>query len=256
MPLNESRNAIEFLKHDHREVESLFAELEASDDDARKLELGRTICTELLVHTQIEEELFYPAARDALPGERRDMIAEATVEHGSLKRLIAEIDGSGPGEELFDARLKVLKEYVQHHVREEEQELMPAVERTEVDLDALGTELAERKQALKQDIERMPRPRSGTRTIAVPKRAAATSARGAQRRTAARPARGGAAKKAARKATAKKSGAKKAAARKGAAGKSHAAKPKRAAARKHAAPTKSSSTRKRAQARRSRAGRG
>jgi hypothetical protein len=174
MPLNESRNAIELLKHDHREVESLFAEFEAESSDERKIELGRTICMELMVHTQIEEELFYPAAKQSLSDEEgQDLIAEAAVEHGSLKQLIAEIDGSSPGDEMFDARFTVLKEYVQHHVKEEENELMPEVERTDVDLEALGAQLAERKEELKS---RMERARAGNgRRISLPSAPASRS---------------------------------------------------------------------------------
>lgn len=169
MPLNESRNAIELLKHDHREVESLFAEMEAETSDQRKLELGRTICIELTVHAQIEEELFYPAAKEALPEERKALIGEATVEHASLKQLIADIDGSAPGDELFDARFKVLKEYVQHHVEEEEKELMPAVERTQIDLEALAEALAERKQSLEEALESSSSGPGRARRISLPK---------------------------------------------------------------------------------------
>ena len=113
---NQNRNAIELLKGDHREVESLFAQLKSESSGERQLELGRAICVGLMVHAQIEEELFYPAARKALPAQGKDLVAEATVEHASLKRLIADIDGSASGDELFDARFKVLEEYVWHHV--------------------------------------------------------------------------------------------------------------------------------------------
>lgn len=193
MPLNESRNAIELLKHDHREVESLFAEFEAESSDERKLELGRKICIELTMHARVEEELFYPAAKEVLPQEREDLVAEAAVEHGSLKQLISEIDGSSASDELFDARFTVLKEYVQHHVREEEDQLMPAIERTDVDLDALGTEIAARKEVLKHEVERA---RSGnTRKITLPKLAGGESRRGSGSRAGTSTGRGSAAGK-------------------------------------------------------------
>lgn len=150
---NQNRNAIELLKGDHREVESLFAQLKSESSGERQLELGRAICVGLMVHAQIEEELFYPAARKALPTQGKDLVAEAAVEHASLKRLIADIDGSASGDELFDARFKVLEEYVRHHVKEEEDELMPAVERSEVDLEGLGDQLAERKEELDRKME-------------------------------------------------------------------------------------------------------
>src|SRR5690242_204873 len=118
------KDAIDLLKQDHREVETLFREFESTDDDARKVELAETICAELAVHAEIEEKIFYPAAREALPDDKQDLVAEATVEHASLKKLIADIDGSSPRDELFEANVKVLSEYVKHHVREEETELM------------------------------------------------------------------------------------------------------------------------------------
>ncbi|HJU27503.1 MAG TPA: hemerythrin domain-containing protein [Rhodanobacteraceae bacterium] len=141
-------NAIELLKQDHREVESMFKQLEAEDESRGKIEIAQHICLSLIVHSTIEEEIFYPAARQALDEEDREMVAEANVEHASLKQLIADIGGSGAQDEMLDARLTVLKEYVQHHVREEEQELMPAVKKTDLDLDTLGGKLMQRKQAL------------------------------------------------------------------------------------------------------------
>ena len=176
------KDAIDLLKEDHREVESLFRELESSDDDARKVELAQTICAELTVHAKIEEEIFYPAAQQALPGDKEDLVAEAKVEHTSLKKLIADIDGSSPRDELFDANLKVLSEYVKHHVREEETELMPAVRRTNVDLVALGERLVERKEALKAS-QRQPARRGSSNRVRVPMpaqtRAGRSSGRGA-----------------------------------------------------------------------------
>ncbi|MBO9662874.1 hemerythrin domain-containing protein [Dokdonella sp.] len=241
MPLNENRNAIELLKHDHRKVDALFAEMESESSDERKLELGRTICIELTVHTRIEEELFYPAAKEALPEKKADLIAEADVEHGSLKRLIADIDGSAIGDELFEARFTVLKEYVQHHVKEEENELMPAVERTEIDLDALGEQLAERKQALERELQAAPARSSGrARRISLPAPRA--------RRAAAKKTRRPATKKSAHRAAATK---KRAPASKRA---SAASRKTTRQARKSAAPAKTS-TRKRAQARRARGSR-
>jgi hemerythrin superfamily protein len=141
-------NAIELLKHDHREVESMFKQLDAEEESRGKIEIAQQICLALIVHAEIEEEIFYPAARGALDEEDREMVSEAKVEHSSLKQLIDQIGGSGPQDQMFEARLTVLKEYVQHHVKEEENELMPAVKKTELDLDELGEELMERKQAL------------------------------------------------------------------------------------------------------------
>lgn len=174
MPSNQT-NAIELLKHDHREVEELFSQFEGENAAEMKVELARKICTELEIHARIEEELFYPAAREELPEDEQTMVAEAAVEHASLKMLIGEIDGTGPDDPLFDARMTVLQEYVKHHVREEEQELMPAIERAgEVDLDQLGQQLAARKQQLKDKL-REPASASENRKVKLAKLPAARS---------------------------------------------------------------------------------
>lgn len=147
MPGKES-NAIELLKHDHREVESMFKQFDAEEDSRSKSEIAQHICLSLIVHGEIEEELFYPAAQRALDGEDRNLVSEAKVEHMSLKRLIGDISGSSPGDEMFEARMVVLKDYVQHHVHEEEHELMPQMKKADIDLDTLGSRLTERKQQL------------------------------------------------------------------------------------------------------------
>jgi len=174
---NLNTDAVELLKQDHRAVESLFADFEATNKDERKVELAQKICMELTVHAQIEEELFYPEARRVLAEDQQDMISEATVEHGSLKRLIAAIDGSGPRDELFEANVKVLSEYVKHHVKEEENELMPAVRSTNADLGELGERLMERKQALKSHLESKVSGRRSTTKVQLPVMRARSPAR-------------------------------------------------------------------------------
>ena len=154
-------NAIELLKHDHREVESMFKQFDAEDESRSKAEIAQHICLSLIVHSEIEEELFYPAAQRALDDEDRDLVSEAKVEHMSLKRLIDDISGSGPADEMFEARMTVLKEYVKHHVHEEEHELMPQVKKSDVDLEALGSRLQERKQALIQEYRSYAEQQSG-----------------------------------------------------------------------------------------------
>jgi hemerythrin superfamily protein len=141
-------DAIDLLKRDHREVESLFAEFAKAADDSQRIELAQRICSELSIHARVEEELFYPAARDALGHDEASLVYEANVEHAGLKQLIGEIDGSSVDNEMFAARMQVLKEYVQHHVREEEMRLMPSLRRTVINLDALGDSIAQRKQDL------------------------------------------------------------------------------------------------------------
>jgi hemerythrin superfamily protein len=145
-----SISAIELLKNDHREVDALFEEYEDLEDDATKAELAEKICKSLRVHTQIEEEIFYPAARKATGDE--DLLDEAIVEHAGAKHLIGEIESMEVGEDLYDAKIRVLGEQIRHHVREEEEELFPEVEASEVDLVGVGKELAERKMELMEEV--------------------------------------------------------------------------------------------------------
>lgn len=145
-------DAIEQLSADHKAVKALFKEYDAlvegeGDTDA-KLAVARQICTMLTVHARVEEEVFYPAARAALDDDV-DLIDEADVEHATAKDLIAQIeDGSPDDDELYDARVKVLGEYIDHHVKEEEGEIFPKVKKAKVDVRALGVETAARKALL------------------------------------------------------------------------------------------------------------
>ena len=139
-------SAIDLLEEDHREVEEFFDEYDELEDAGVKKQLAVKICTALQVHTALEEEIFYPAAREAI--EKPELIDEAIVEHASANQLIGEIENMKPGDELYDAKVKVLQEQVLHHVEEEEGELFPQVEASELDLDALGQKMAERKAAL------------------------------------------------------------------------------------------------------------
>jgi hemerythrin superfamily protein len=144
-------NAIDLLKNDHHEVEALFKDYEslAEGDGAPKDKraLSTQICGMLAVHAMIEEEIFYPAARAA--GVDRAMLAEAAVEHGSAKTLIADIGAADVADELYDARVKVLGEYIRHHVKEEEGELFPACRKAEkMDMEEIGARLQQRKDAL------------------------------------------------------------------------------------------------------------
>lgn len=142
----EQMSAIDLLEEDHREVEDLFDEFEKVEDVSAKEQLALKICMALQVHTRIEEEIFYPAARGAI--EKPELIDEAIVEHASAKQLISEIEDMKPGEELYDAKVKVLQEQVHHHVEEEEGELFPQVEASKLNLEAVGKKMAERKAAL------------------------------------------------------------------------------------------------------------
>jgi len=142
-------DAIKLLTKDHREVEALFKKFEeAKDDESEKADIVAQICDALSIHAEIEEEIFYPAARDALSEKGEDLLDEAEVEHAGIKSLVAQLEDAEPDDELYDAKVKVLTEYVKHHVKEEENELFPKVKKTDLDLDELGAEMFERKMEL------------------------------------------------------------------------------------------------------------
>ena len=145
-------NAIDLLKADHREVEGLFDEFESAEEDEQD-ELAVSICQKLTVHAQIEEEILYPAAKEVLEEDDKDLVNEAEVEHASAKDLIAKIEGMTSADESFKATVKVLSEYIKHHVKEEEQELFPSLEETELDLQDMGVQLANRKAELLAELE-------------------------------------------------------------------------------------------------------
>ncbi|MET0984151.1 MAG: hemerythrin domain-containing protein [Steroidobacteraceae bacterium] len=142
------QDAVTLLKGDHREVEGWFQEFEKARSDKRKVDLATRICTALKVHTQIEEEIFYPAFIEATQDE--DMHHEAVVEHDGAKKLIAQIEASGPDDDYYDAKVKVLSEMIKHHVKEEEQRggMFAEAKQSDMDLQALGERMSERKAAL------------------------------------------------------------------------------------------------------------
>uniref|UniRef100_B0T0A5 Hemerythrin HHE cation binding region protein n=1 Tax=Caulobacter sp. (strain K31) TaxID=366602 RepID=B0T0A5_CAUSK len=139
--------AITLLKKDHREVDGWFDEYEQLEADAEKLALFNKIALALKVHTRIEEEIFYPEERGQIED---DMLDEAYVEHDGAKKLIAEIEAMQPGDEYYDAKVKVLGEYIKHHVKEEEQPggLFAQAKKGDEDLDAMGERLKARKEEL------------------------------------------------------------------------------------------------------------
>jgi hemerythrin superfamily protein len=144
-------DAVDLLIADHKEVKALFKQYdklaEADGDAGEKQAIALQICVMLTAHATAEEELFYPAARAVL-GEDEDLVDEADVEHASAKELIAQIEAGTPGDPLYDAKVKVLGEYIDHHVKEEEGEMFPKVRKSDLDLDALGEEIAARKAEL------------------------------------------------------------------------------------------------------------
>lgn len=141
------QDAIALLRADHSKVTDLFEQFEKARDDARKQKLAQLICMELKIHTQIEEEIFYPATRDALPKDE-DLLDEAEVEHAGAKDLIAQIEAGSPSDDKWEAKVTVLSEYIKHHVKEEQNEMFPKVRKTQLDLKALGVQLTARKEEL------------------------------------------------------------------------------------------------------------
>ena len=127
-------------------MKTWFKQFESLEDDDEKQALADKICLALTVHTQIEEEIYYPATREAIDDD--DLLDEAEVEHASAKQLIAEIKAMKAVDRLFDAKVTVLGEYIEHHVEEEESEMFPESRDSDLDLKALGEQLAERKQEL------------------------------------------------------------------------------------------------------------
>ena len=165
-PKNE---AIAQLTADHARVKKLFKQYdrlaEAEASDKQRQELAAMICAELTAHATAEEEIFYPAARAAI--DEVDLVDEADVEHASAKDLIAQIEASSPSDDHYDAKVKVLGEYINHHVQEEEGEMFPKVRKAKVDTVALGEQLAARKEeimAQKSAPKASERPRAERRT--------------------------------------------------------------------------------------------
>lgn len=143
--------AVSLLKKDHREVEGWFDEYEQLESDAEKLALFNQIALALKVHTAIEEEIFYPEERGEVED---DMLDEAYVEHDGAKKLIAEIEAMKPSDEYYDAKVKVLGEYIKHHVKEEEQPggIFAQAKKGDEDLEAMGERMKARKEELMAEL--------------------------------------------------------------------------------------------------------
>ncbi len=140
------QDATIMLKADHKLVDGLFKQFEATNSDKKKKDIVENICRELTIHAQVEEEIFYPAVQKALSDH--ELVPEAYVEHASLKILIADLKGQEPDGDMYDAKVKVLSEYVKHHVKEEEKEMFPDVKDTKLDLVQLGALMSQRKTEL------------------------------------------------------------------------------------------------------------
>ena len=144
----DKQNALQLLSADHREVEELFEKFEKARGDDKKEQIARQICTELKIHAMIEEEIFYPALRGKISDDDLD---EAVVEHDGAKVLINDIEAGSPDADYYEAKVKVLQEQIEHHVKEEERQhdnIFSQARKTDVDLDALGEQMRARKMEL------------------------------------------------------------------------------------------------------------
>lgn len=144
-------NATDLLRRDHEKVKSLFKDFGDARDNSTKKAIVETALLELIVHAAVEEEIFYPAVRRATGAQ--ELIDEAAEEHHVAKLLIAELADMKPGDKGYDAKFMVLAESVKHHIEEEENEILPKLEKTDVDLEELGRELMQRKEELVEEIQ-------------------------------------------------------------------------------------------------------
>jgi hypothetical protein len=159
------QDALKLLAQDHREVEDLFEQFEEASGEGRKEKIARQICTELKIHAMIEEEIFYPALEGKID---EDDLKEAYVEHDGAKVLINDIEAGSPSDEFYDAKVKVLQEEIEHHVKEEEKQhgnIFQQARAADVDLEALGEQMAARKAELKQIAETQGLPPAETKTL-------------------------------------------------------------------------------------------
>jgi hypothetical protein len=161
-----AKDAISLLKADHRKVEDLFVKYQSAR--SKKSDIAHKISLELIIHTMIEEEIFYPACRAA--GVGSDMMDEANVEHDGAKVLIGELEQGSPDDDFYDAKVKVLSEEIKHHVKEEEKRggIFTEARKADIDLDALGTQLLARKKELQAQFEKSGLPKPVTLTMTAP----------------------------------------------------------------------------------------
>lgn len=165
MTEQQDTDATHLLAKDHRKVEELFEKYEKASGTEAKAKLANQICTELKIHTLIEEEIFYPALRGKIED---DLLDEAYVEHDGAKVLVNEIASGGPDEEFYDAKVKVLQEQIEHHVKEEEKQqgnMFQQARAADVDLNALGEQMIARKQELMLQAEQAGLPEAEPTTM-------------------------------------------------------------------------------------------
>jgi hemerythrin superfamily protein len=147
-----TRDAIAMLEADHKKVQKAFKDFETLKESGKKRDKATIVqqtCNDLTVHTKIEEEIFYPAVRKAIKDGA--VMDEATVEHAGAKSLIAQLKSMQPGDDLYDAKFTVLGANVNHHIKEEQNEMFPKVRKTKLDLTVLGQQIAQRKAQLESE---------------------------------------------------------------------------------------------------------
>jgi hemerythrin superfamily protein len=168
-----AQDAIALLTADHKKVKALFSDfddIKEEGSDQEKSAIVDQICDELTIHAEIEEEIFYPAVRKAI--EDSDLMDEALVEHAGAKDLIAQLKDASPDDDLYDAKVTVLGEQIDHHVKEEEGEMFPKAKKAKVDTEALGALMLKRKMELMKKMGVSNADEGGDETDATPKRAA------------------------------------------------------------------------------------
>jgi len=146
-------DAISMLKADHDKVKKMFKDFERmheAEEDQEAEQLAKQICNELTLHAQVEEELFYPAVREAISDD--DLMDEADIEHASAKELVAQLEELEPGDDHYDARVTVLSEYIEHHTKEEEGQMFVQARKADVNTVELGKRIAERKEELRGEL--------------------------------------------------------------------------------------------------------
>ena len=146
-------DAISLLREDHRRIDELFRQFDKARTDGERGALAQRICTELLIHARVEEEIFYPALREACESaESEELMDEADIEHAMADRLIEEIMRMRPGEDHYCARVKVLGDYVRHHVQQEQNRMFSRARAARLDMRALGEQILERKKQLQRGV--------------------------------------------------------------------------------------------------------
>jgi len=150
---SQAQDAIAMLTADHKRVKTLFSEfdkLKEEGSDEEKSAIVEQICNEMKIHAELEEEIFYPAVREAI--DDSDLMDEAIVEHAGAKELIAQLEEASPEDDLYDAKVTVLGEQIDHHVKEEEGDMFPKARKAKVDTEALGERMLKRRMALMQEM--------------------------------------------------------------------------------------------------------